>query len=215
MCPGFREAGQWGGDSADAVDRESIIVRTVEALVRRKVSIVGEELEIEGEEYSIPWPTVQDDIVIRRPTSFILRRAPVGEFTALKVVTERSAVDGSVTASTEFPRNGYHVELSTGIVRELDWVLTPLWPYPGLPPGTMNLLADYSVVVPSSGDAALMRMVCFMAAARIFNQFKNNRWDVASVSFDGSSTSYLDVCLTKQEEGMLAPLKRGVFPSFR
>lgn len=215
---GFPEAGEFGSGPEGTL--ASIIIRAVEAAVRREVNVAGEETEIEGEEYTIAYPTLQDDIIVRRQTAFMLRSAPVETFTALRIATARSATDGSVTSSLTVPRNAYHVELSTGIVRELEWsllqTLVGSWPLPyyGLPPGTMMLLADYTALAPASGDAAQMKVVCLMMASRLFNQFKNNRWDVASLSFDGTSTSYLDCYLTKQEMGHLSSMKRGIFPSF-
>jgi hypothetical protein len=210
MCAGFAAAGTFGGGK---VDRESIVIRAVEALVKRECNATGEALTIANEEYSIPRPVVQDDIIIRPVRSLMLRRAPLSAFASLRIVTERSPTDGSVTATSTVPPNVYAVELATGIIRILDWILIEAWPYYGFPAGTMNMLANYSTLAAASGDLDLMRTVCFMAAARIFNQFKNNQWNVSSITMDGMSTSYLDCHLTKQELGMLRGLKRGVFPS--
>ncbi len=212
MIPGF-----WpnGVPTAAIVDRESLIIRAVEAAARRETGLAAVETEIEDEEYTIRWPDVADDIVVRRQTSFALKRAPISEFTSLKMVLTRSAVDGTPETTEDIPRNVYTVELDTGIVRELDSYfirLNQVYPLWGLPPGVAVLLASYTAADSEGGDLLpQLKLLCFMATARIFQQFTKNHFDASSSSYDGQSVSYLDVHWTKQEQGILSGMKRGFF----
>lgn len=217
MVPGFKKAGEFGA----GIDRESILIRGVESAIRREINIPTSGETIVGDEYSIDWPRVQDGVIVDRQTSLMLRRSPIKEFTALRIVGSRDPSTGAVLTASTLPRNSYHVELETGIIRELTWTLMEgfllmLWPAFGFPSGTMILLADYKTeTAQATGDVAQqVKLVCFMAVARLYKQFQNNRWDVASLSIDGTSTSYIDVQWTKQELGHLQGMKRPVFPSF-
>jgi hypothetical protein len=219
MVPGFPQPGEYG--QTGSIDRPSILIRCVEAAIRREVNLPDAAETVTGDEYSIEWPQVQDGVIINRQTSFMLRRSPISEFTGLRIVGSRDPITGAVLTSTTIPRNSYHVELDTGIVRELTWSLMqgypfPIWPGGGFPSGTMILQADYKTATGQATDdlSQQVKLVCFMAVARLFKQFENNRWDIASMSMDGQSITYIDVQFTKQELGHLSGMKRPVFPSF-
>lgn len=214
MIPGFKQVGDFGV----GVDRASLIIRCVEASLRREINIPLSDQVIVGEEHTMAWPTFQDGMLIRRQTSFMLRGSPVKTFSGLRIALTRSDVDGSVLTSSTIPRASYHVDMQSGVVQELEGTLMQgflltIWPDFGFPSGTMALLADYTTSVPESDIGLQAKMVCFMAVARIWNEFEKNRFGVTSSSFNGVSTSYLNVQWTPEEMGYLKGMKRPVFPS--
>lgn len=215
MVAGFKGAGDFG-----SISKEAIIIRTVEAALRREMQFPLDAETVTNEEYSIEFPIIQNDVMISRRTSFMLRRAPIASWDALKIATARDATTGAVSSTQTLPRNSYHVELSTGLVRELNWTLIQgfllqLWPEFSFPAGTMNLLASYHIAAISGDISAAAKAVAFMAANRLFKKFQNNSFDVMSISIDGMSTTYLSKgFFTDMELSLIKPFKKGVFPSF-
>ena len=189
---------------------EQILIQGVEAEVERECGRTFTSTTYTDEEYSIPEVIVRDSLVIRQATEFRLKQYPVTTFTALKKVTERSTVTGLATATETLAREGYHVELPTGIVR----IIKPdkldpfnIWPGTGFPQGTMILLATYTAgSIPKD-----LKLLVLQIIARLFIQQKNMLWGRTSQGIDGLNNTYPDIAFTESEMRKLHRFKKWHF----
>jgi len=192
---------------------EALIIRGVEAKIRRAIGEAFVQTVYTDEAYSVDWEKQSGQFVTVENSRLILKHGPVSSFGALKLVTSRDAVTGAPSATYTIPRNAYFVDMDNGVIQIIDPALIdPNALYPGglFPAGVGNLLATYTAW--SSQPPADLKLLTLKIIARINGTQRAGRWGQSSTaSPDGSTTNYLDMSFTSDEEGDLDPFRTGFY----
>ena len=189
---------------------EEVLIRGVEAKVRRETGQDYVSSTHADEEHTIKAPITRDGVIIREGTEFRVNNFPVTSWTSLKKVTARDATTGDPSTTETIQRNSYHVELTSGIVRMISPDLLDefdAWPSNGFPSGTMILLATYTAGnVPDD-----LKLLVLQILARLHLQQKNKLWGRTSQSVDGLQNNYPDIAFTQSELRAIKQFKKWHF----
>jgi len=198
---------------------ETIVIESVEDMVEDYCGRSFELQEFEDEQILIRRPSVTfDQITVAPRLEVRLKNRPVTEFTELKQVTQRSAVDGTPVNPSTIGRDLYNIDFQAGILM-FQWPLQTydLAQYPlALQVGGMignpyiELLATYEAgyeVIPSR-----LKLAVLMAIYRVYMMTIQQNWHRTETQTTGAQSIWQSFI---REKGGLTPEEKAILDRFR